>query len=261
MATDEHRKTMPLEVLSYERILAADSDEIQKMVRILSNEGLFFLDMAGPTSEDFLADLAPVYRHQRNFFERTAEEKMKYHSGIYYKGFYTFDTGVEKIHLGREEKVQNTLDLPTDLHPVSEKVASTSDFIDNVLRELGTAVCKSMDPPVPAALDDPGNPGLSNLYLAISKVKPGSFIMPSHLDDGFLTLTFYDEPFLEVLDRTTQEWKLVEVNKNMPIVNAGEELQRNSNDRLYAPLHRCYQGPNEIDLIMFDLFESPRAKI
>jgi isopenicillin N synthase-like dioxygenase len=116
-----------------------------------------------------------------------------------------------------------------------------------------------MDYPVPAALDDPKKPGLSNLYLAISKAQPGTFIMPSHLDDGFLTFTFYDEPFLEVLDRATQEWKMVEINEHMPIVNAGEELQRNSKDRLHAPLHRCYQGPNEIDLIMFDLFESPRT--
>jgi hypothetical protein len=35
--------------------------------------------------------------------------------------------------LGREEHVQGTLDLPEDLHPVAEKVASTSTFIDNVL--------------------------------------------------------------------------------------------------------------------------------
>ncbi|PVI02291.1 hypothetical protein DM02DRAFT_702509 [Periconia macrospinosa] len=259
MAIDGTRKTMELEVLSYERLKAQDNDEVQKMIRVLSNEGLFFLDMKGPSAKDFLADLPPVLRHQRNFFERTPEVKSKYHTGLYYKGFYTFDSGVEKIHLGREEYVQGTLDLPEDLHPVADKVANTSAFIDNVLRELGIGLCKSMDPPVPAALHDPENPGLSNLYLAISKVRPGTFIMPSHLDDGFLTLTFYDEPFLEVLDRATQEWKLVEVNEHMPIVNAGEELQRNSNDRLYAPLHRCYQGPNEIDLIMFDLFESPRS--
>jgi hypothetical protein len=163
------------------------------------------------------------------------------------------------MQLGREEYVQGTLEIPEDLHPVAEKVASTSTFIDNVLREIGTLLCKSMNPPVPAALEDPKKPGLSNLYLAISKAQPGTFIMPSHKDDGFLTFTFYDEPFLEVLDRATGEWKMVEVNEHMPIVNAGEELQRNSNDRLHAPLHRCYQGPNEIDLIMFDLFESPRT--
>ena len=144
------------------------------------------------------------------------------------------------------------------MHPVADKVASTSTFIDNLLRDLGMMTCTSMVPPVPALLDDPTKPGLSNLYLAISKASPGTFLMPSHLDDGFLTLTFYDEPFLEVLDRNTQEWKLVEVNNHMPIVSNGEEIQRNSNDRLYSPFHRVKQGEKEIDLIMFDLFESPR---
>ena len=86
MAIGETRKTMELEVLSYERLKAQDNDEIQKMIRVLSNEGLFFLDMKGPSSEKFLADLPPVLRHQRNFFERTPEVKSKFYTGEYYKG-------------------------------------------------------------------------------------------------------------------------------------------------------------------------------
>ncbi len=154
--------------------------------------------------------------------------------------------------------MKNSLDLPTALLLVEDKVSSTSAFIDTLLRQLGSRLCTAMEPAVPARLDAT-NPGLSNLYLAISKVEPGKYIMTSHRDDGFLTLTFYDEPFLEVLDRETQEWKLVEVNRHMPIVNVGEELSANSNGRLYSPQHQCYQGDNEIDLIMFDLFESPLA--
>jgi hypothetical protein len=86
MAIDATRKTMELEVLSYERLKAQDSDEVQKMVRVLSNQGVFFLDMKGPSAKGFLADLPPVLRHQRNFFERTPEVKNKFHTGEYYKG-------------------------------------------------------------------------------------------------------------------------------------------------------------------------------
>lgn len=150
--------------------------------------------------------------------------------------------------------------MPEDLQPIADKVASTSAYIDSLLRELGTTLCASMEPPVPAVLDHPEKPGLSNLYLAISKAKPDTFIMTTHTDDGFLTLTFYDEPFNEVLDRTTQEWKRIEVNRHMPLINAGDQLQKNSNNRLYSPIHRCYQDKNEIDLIMFDLFESPKEE-
>lgn len=86
MAISKTRKTMKLEVLSYELLKAYDHEEIQKMIRVLSNEGLFFLDMEGPLAKDFLADLPPVLRHQRKFFEQTSEVKFKYHSGLYYKG-------------------------------------------------------------------------------------------------------------------------------------------------------------------------------
>lgn len=86
MAIDGTRKTMELEVLSYERLKAQDNDEVQKMVRVLSDVGVFFLDMKGPSAKRFLADLPPVLRHQRNFFERTPEVKNKFHTGEYYKG-------------------------------------------------------------------------------------------------------------------------------------------------------------------------------
>lgn len=166
--------------------------------------------------------------------------------------------------LSREEHIRGTLDLPEALQPVAAKVASTSGFVDAVLRDVGTTLCKAMDPPVAAAAAvlDAERPGDSYLTLAISRARAGTCLVPSHADEGFLTLTFYDEPFLEVLDRATHEWRLVPVHDHehhMPIVNVAEELQRRSNGRLHAPLHRVEQGRNEIDLVMYDLYESPRT--
>lgn len=82
----ESTKTMELEVLSYERLKAQDHDEVQKMVRVLSNEGLFFLDMRGPSAKDLLADLQPIIQHQRRFFDETAGVKSKYRTDFRFKG-------------------------------------------------------------------------------------------------------------------------------------------------------------------------------
>lgn len=82
----ESRKSVELAVLSYERLKVQDEDEVKKMIRALSNEGFFFLDLSGPSAKDFLADLPPVLRHQRNFFEQPKELKNKYYTGEKYKG-------------------------------------------------------------------------------------------------------------------------------------------------------------------------------
>ncbi|KAK4189002.1 hypothetical protein QBC35DRAFT_494950, partial [Podospora australis] len=251
--------TMELGVLSYELLKAHDRNEIEKLIRVLSEDGLFFLNLSGPSAKDALADIPPLVRHQRQFFEQEPSTKSEYHNGLRYKGYYGTDFGVEKLHFGREEHLQGTLNIPSAFQPVASKLASTSAFMDSVLREIGILLTTSMNPPVPQALDHPEKPGLSNLTVAISKAKAGTILEPTHSDPGVLTMTFYDEPFLEVLDRKTRGWRVVEVKDNMPIINVGQELEKNSDDRLYAPVHQARHRENEIDLVMFDLFESPRT--
>lgn len=99
------------------------------------------------------------------------------------------------------------------------------------------------------------DPGISNMCLGIATSPEGTDLMPSHLDEDLLTITFYDEPFLEVLDRDTEEWKLVETCEGMPIVNVGETFQNASGGRLHAPWHRVKMTPNHIDLVMYDFNE------
>lgn len=129
-------------------------------------------------------------------------------------------------------------------------------FNDSVLRDLSTLLCTSLDPPVTvAAIKDPKNPGLSNLCLGLAAAPAGTPLLGSHLDEDMLTITYYDEPFLEVLDPISQEWSVVQVLENLPIVNVGDRFQEASNDRLHAPLHRVVQSSREINLIMYDLNE------
>ena len=70
--------TMKLDVLSYERLAARDESEIQKMVDICSNEGIFFLDLTGPTTKASLANMGPVIDAQRDFFAESPDKKLVY---------------------------------------------------------------------------------------------------------------------------------------------------------------------------------------
>ena len=86
IAMDGTAEAMQLEVLSYERLKACDSNEVQKLVRISSNAGIFFLDLKGPSTRDFLADLQPIVYAQRKFFAKELELKLPYASDLEGRG-------------------------------------------------------------------------------------------------------------------------------------------------------------------------------
>lgn len=86
MAIDESTKTMQLEVLNYERLKAQDSDEVQKLIRVSSNAGVFFLDLNGPSTKGYLEDLQPIIHAQRKFFAQKPELKLAYASDLEGRG-------------------------------------------------------------------------------------------------------------------------------------------------------------------------------
>ncbi|KAL7932144.1 hypothetical protein V8C35DRAFT_308584 [Trichoderma chlorosporum] len=249
---------MTVEVIDYQRLLERDDNEIKRLVSICSNAGLFFLDLRGPENTALLADLQPIIRAQRNFFGQKPEMKMPYASPLDDRGYESFDEiFVQKLKLMREEQIRSSLVLPKDLQGVETKINNVSSRIDAILRDISKMLCQNLDPPIATKdVDDPSSAGPSNLCLGISAAKAGAQVMEEHVDQDLLTLTFYDEPFLEVLDRQAQSWKLVDVFDNLPIVNVGTRFQSTSDGRLHAPLHRVKQTPNQIDLIMYDLYAS-----
>ncbi|KAM0251901.1 hypothetical protein ACHAQJ_007963 [Trichoderma viride] len=247
--------SMAMEIINYQRLLERDDNEIKRLVNICSNAGLFFLDLRGSSTKGLLADLQPIIDAQRKFFGQKPEMKMPYASPLDGRGYDSFDEiFVQRLKLSREEQVQGKAALPKDLQAVETEVNNVSSRVDSILRDISTLLCQTLDPPIPTkVVDDPSSTGLSNLCLGISAAEAGTPVMGAHLDEDLLTITFYDEPFLEVMERQAQTWKQVDVMENLPIVNVGDRFQSFSNSRLHAPLHRVKQTPHEINLIMYDL--------
>lgn len=73
---------MAVEVIDYQRLVERDDNEINKLVNICFNAGLFFLDLRGPENKALLADLQPIIDAQRNFFGQKPEMKMPYASPL-----------------------------------------------------------------------------------------------------------------------------------------------------------------------------------
>jgi hypothetical protein len=156
-----------------------------------------------------------------------------------------------ELQISRREQVEGALDLPAALGAVESELSSVAAFSDTILRDISTALLNAVDFPLSiAALTDPGNPGQSNLCLGLATAALGTTLMPSHIDGDILTVTYYEEPFLEVLEPTTQEWVLVRVCEGLLLINVGEKLQQASHGRLKATLHRVKQCPAEIDLVI-----------
>ena len=162
------------------------------------------------------------------------------------------------MQLSREQQIQGSLRLPASLEPVQLELFTVVSCIDAVLRDMTTMQCGLLDPPIATTcVENPESPGISNVCLGLADGAPGTALMGSHQDDDLLTITFYDEPFLEILDEKDQKWKLVEVYEHLPIVNVGTTLQAASNNKLRAPFHRVVQTPSPINLIMYDLNACP----
>ncbi|KAI0201863.1 hypothetical protein F4808DRAFT_424082 [Astrocystis sublimbata] len=256
MSNAEAPQKMQLETLSYERLKARDTVEAEKLVRVLSHQGLFFLDLSGPNTKQQLADLLPVIHAQRQFFTQPPEKKAPYLSNSDYHGYDCVDEiCVQRLKLPREDQIRGKLDLPKDLQPVGDQLETVASFNDAILRDLSRLLCQTLDPAIPATVvEGMKGPGISHMCLGSATAPVGTSLMPSHIDSDLLTLTYYDEPFLEVQDRETQEWKAVDVCDNHPIVNVGGTFQKLSNGQLYTPWHRVKQSPRPIDLVMYDLY-------
>ncbi|KAK4219668.1 hypothetical protein QBC37DRAFT_367780 [Rhypophila decipiens] len=261
---------MSLQVISYSKLKAHDEAEIKTLVETTCSSGAFFLDLSSETES--LAHLNPVLDAQRTFFlDNDLEAKLAYSDEQDGRGYDNFEAVcVQRIKLSRQQQKEGTLPLPPVLEAVSFQLDEIASFTDRVLNRLSTIIYNSHhllgSPEVfkrEIILDSETtnkHPEISNLCLGLATAPKMTELMPAHLDEDLLTLTFYDEPFLEVQDRHTQEWKLVNtcvdgVGNHMPIVNVGETFQEVSGGKLHAPFHRVKMTEREIDLVMYDFCE------
>ncbi|KAJ5655089.1 2og-fe oxygenase family protein [Penicillium lividum] len=235
--------TTRLEIINYELLKNRDFEEIQKLLQVSRDYGLFFLDLRGPFSARALSELEGIYEAQLNFFETLQESaKLEFSKGNSPGGYKQWGD-VESFDIPRDEELKGTCELPDFLKSVESKLSSISSWSDYVTRDIFTALATSLNPPAPlTAGENPDEPGASLFQLGYSAASPGKLLVPPHSDSGLVTLLFYEEPSLEVLiTENLERWALVEPIEGHHLVYIGDTLQKISENRLRAPLHRVTQ--------------------
>ncbi|TQN63965.1 hypothetical protein CSHISOI_11457, partial [Colletotrichum shisoi] len=126
MSASTHTKLAKLPVVNYDRLKAHDPTEVQNSIRAATKDGIFFLDLQGPSAKKVLGHLRPLYEAQPNFFSRPSEHEIAYASDI-------------PEHGGK-------LDQPSDFQAVAEELADVASFSDEALRDLYRLVSTSLLP-------------------------------------------------------------------------------------------------------------------
>lgn len=86
MSPSNNKQTTRLEVINYERLKAKDNTEIQKLIHVCSDVGIFFLDLRAPSARDILQDLHSINGAQLRFFAQNFEVKSAYSSDLEDRG-------------------------------------------------------------------------------------------------------------------------------------------------------------------------------
>ncbi|OBR05641.1 2og-fe oxygenase family protein [Colletotrichum higginsianum IMI 349063] len=252
MTASTHTKLAKLPIVNYERLKARDPTEVQNYIRAATKDGIFFLDLQGPSAKKVLGHLQPLYEAQHNFFSRPSEHKIAYASDIPENGYYKHGDDVETYEISRALEISGKLDLPSDFQAVAKELADVASFSDEALRDLYRLVSTSLSPPSPiAAGDDPKQPGTTNLTLGRSGAPVGTHLIPEHTDSGLLTLLYYEAASLEILQVSTGEWGLVEPVEGLHVIYVGDALSAESNGRIRAAPHRVTQPKENTALVVY----------
>ncbi|KAH6709523.1 hypothetical protein BKA61DRAFT_678408 [Leptodontidium sp. MPI-SDFR-AT-0119] len=230
-----------LEVINYEKIKNKEPAEIQRLAHASKpkgGRGLFFLDLRGPIAGRTLADAQSLYQSAAKFFDASTDKKQRFYKDGFDDGFSAHGD-VEVFEIARDELVNGSLKLPVDLQLVEDRIRDFLSIIDTISRDIYHVIGSSIDPPIhlTTTSDLPSDTGLQ-LAWARPEAHEGKVIAPAHTDRGLLTLLYYDVPTLEVPVDGTDEWRLVKPSEGSVVGYVGDALQRSSEGRLLAPVHR-----------------------
>ncbi|KAH6970318.1 hypothetical protein DER45DRAFT_609020 [Fusarium avenaceum] len=212
-------KLPELEVIDFELIKQRDSTEIQKLVRISSTTGIFFLDLRGPSSKQTLVNLKAIYEAEDEFFNRPLSEKLVHHEDGLNRG-YTHRNSVDVFQISREAQLKGELRFPAGLEAVRSQIEQVVSFSNAALRDLYQVLSLGLEPP--ASIEegnDPEKPGRSELTLARWSAHVKEVIVPEHRDEGLLSILYYEAPHLEIQKKAKNGWILVQPSEGLhPVV-------------------------------------------
>lgn len=76
-----------LKTIDLEKLLAHDGDAARDLVEAAGSPGFFLVDLRGPSSRDFLADIEDVFRISHEYFDQPQDVKNQDDRGSVDRGY------------------------------------------------------------------------------------------------------------------------------------------------------------------------------
>jgi len=261
---------LPLQIISYPKIVAKDSDEINKLLSVSSTLGFFYLDVQG--DDALLERINDVLQTTKEVFDLPLEEKMKDTIGA---GGRISQFGYKPMGLSAVDKYGNKdnaehyfvgcrdimgIGSSTAIYNQTLKASFGEGQLGHLSRDV-QRVCEDLLTALGIALEMETSQleELQNFH----KIKPTSQSMvrmmkypprPNadhsklnlfpHTDFGSLTLIWTAIAGLQVYAEDGG-WKWVKPLPGHAIVNIGDALVRLTNGKLQSAIHRVLPAPGE----------------
>jgi len=260
----------PLEIISYEKILANDHEEINKLLSVSSTLGFFYLDLQ--YDETLLENINAALNTTKGVFDLSLEEKMKDTLAVNRKmGTFGYKpmglSAVDKD--GNKDNAEHYFVGCRDILGVGTRTNVYNDVLnasfgdadlgrfttnmqrvsENLLSALGTAL--EMDTEEFDTLKDfhkisPSSQSMVRLlkYPPRPEVDTATLSLLPHTDFGTLTLIWSAIGGLQVYVEE-KGWTWVKPLRGHAIVNLGDSLVKMSNGKLQSSIHRVIPAPGE----------------
>lgn len=245
-----------LPTISFSKLAQADQTETKRLLSASSYEGFFYLDLAGPESQNIELNRRSVLDFMEKYFAQPIDVKMKDDRKSETHGYKP--TGrfagakenqrdlYETLKVHREELVVDSPLLPVDVQRrknlFDEYIGASQQVTQTILARLSDALGVPEESRFEHFHRDMEPTRTALVMLSYPPTDPAQHTPGvghnKHTDIGSLTLLFSDEWGLQVLSPSSNRWEFVEPRPGYAIINIGDSLRFLSGNSLNSCVHR-----------------------
>ncbi|OAA68502.1 2OG-Fe(II) oxygenase superfamily protein [Niveomyces insectorum RCEF 264] len=243
--------------IDFGKILSAEEEEVDRLLRCCQTEGFFYLDLRGLDGRRFLEDQQETLALMHRFFASPLEAKNQFglvHPHLGYEGlgsrtgvFPDTKDGYEMVKVSRDEIQKGKPHIPdvlrnsTDMKVLENAIAGSNIVTKALLAALSNAMgLTGRDRFEHKHRNE--RPSTSTLammhYVPTDAASSKNIGHQKHTDISSLTLLFTEQWGLQIRPPGTREFGFVAPRDGCAVVNVGDSLRFASGHTFMSCIHR-----------------------
>ncbi|KAB8276948.1 hypothetical protein BDV30DRAFT_223925 [Aspergillus minisclerotigenes] len=243
----------PLPTISYEKLLAKEPVEIERLLDVCRSLGFFYLNLAG-TAQVVLNNSRDVFKLMEKYFDQALDVKLRdlRHSvthGYTPTGTYTGAKRGERdcyetLKVAQAEMKSRAPQLPAtvkdNMDLFDSFISGSHAVVQMILESLSTGMGLKGDRRLEKQhrADVPARTTMVMFRYPRQVHEHGGIGHNMHTDIGSLTLLFCDDYGLQILHPETNQWGFVVPKPDHAVINVGDSLRFLSDHQLASCVHR-----------------------